>query len=1019
MVPVALKLSNFLSYGEDPQTLDFSQFHVACLSGKNGQGKSALLDAITWVLWGQGRKSSGGHKPDEELLRIGARRMQVELVFDVEGVRYRVMRAYQRSASGKTSKAVMELQVLDADTAEGRPITRSSIRQTEQALDEILGLDYNTFINSAFLLQGRSDEFTKKKPNERKEILGRILNLGKYDRLAQMARDQQRKLKGELDVVQREIERLTAALESEQEWKTQATAVADALQEKQAAHAAIAEEEAALVEQLGALEAQAVAAANLATTIERFVAQKKTLEKERSELDEKIARANALTAKAAEIEAQYEAFNAFVEEREQLDSSREVYRGIERMVSQKKQALQQLQLDMDQKIRHIELALKQEEDQLVEIGLQLEEKPKIEIALEQSRAAQMRVAEKQTVLNQQDTLKQQIINLEKAIAGKRELVIGQLQGMKDRLGVLQAGAGGMDVLLQKKETLTRSVEKQNTLLARVEEITKEGQELGEAIKSLEGELGVLATEGKRLEEQRASLEDLETSLCPTCGTSLTPAHREEVAGELQSQFVALQNRIKANEAAIAGYKKERETMRATFREVRTSLDTLEGSSEELATLTEKLAVQSRQAEERLALEQKVEAMQEELDSRQFAAADIEQLEKLQREFTDLQGAVGDLEADRFSANQVERYEEQLRAILLAEGRQETLTTKIAALQKQIQQARQKLVEGSEVASLKSAVASLEERLQEAGFKPERFEEVRRQIKTLEAAPNAFKDLLHARQNLVDWQGQTSKIVAQLADLQTQEAASRTQYAKLQEQLARKNELDTQLQTMKTQRQAAEQLVRELQVQSGELQAKLSQAKADRTSRAAARARSKELKREENLYSKLRQAFSKQGIPSLIIEQALPELEDRANDLLARLADGKMRVGLETLRDKKTGGTKETLEIIITDEQGVPRPYETFSGGEAFRVNFALRIALSQMLAERSGVRIRTLGIDEGFGTQDEEGIQNLIEALQVIQEDFDKILVITHLDRLKEAFPVRIEVVKHPVEGSRFTVMQN
>ena len=78
-----------------------------------------------------------------------------------------------------------------------------------------------------------------------------------------------------------------------------------------------------------------------------------------------------------------------------------------------------------------------------------------------------------------------------------------------------------------------------------------------------------------------------------------------------------------------------------------------------------------------------------------------------------------------------------------------------------------------------------------------------------------------------------------------------------------------------------------------------------------------------------------------------------------------------------------------------------------------------MLAERNGVRIRTLGIDEGFGTQDQEGIQNLIEALQVIQEDFDKILVITHLDRLKEAFPVRIEVEKHPVDGSRFTVYQN
>jgi exonuclease SbcC len=181
---------------------------------------------------------------------------------------------------------------------------------------------------------------------------------------------------------------------------------------------------------------------------------------------------------------------------------------------------------------------------------------------------------------------------------------------------------------------------------------------------------------------------------------------------------------------------------------------------------------------------------------------------------------------------------------------------------------------------------------------------------------------------------------------------------------------------------------------------------------------KEARSAHNLYGKLRRAFGRDGIPSLIIEQTLPEIEAKANELLERLTEGKMNVRLETLRDKKTGGTKETLEIIITDEQGVPRPYETFSGGEAFRVNFALRIALSQLLAERNGVKIRTLGIDEGFGTQDEQGIQNMIEAIQVIQDDFDKILVITHLSRLKEAFPVRIEVEKDPVMGSQFMVIE-
>jgi len=64
-------------------------------------------------------------------------------------------------------------------------------------------------------------------------------------------------------------------------------------------------------------------------------------------------------------------------------------------------------------------------------------------------------------------------------------------------------------------------------------------------------------------------------------------------------------------------------------------------------------------------------------------------------------------------------------------------------------------------------------------------------------------------------------------------------------------------------------------------------------------------------------------------------------------------------------------------------------------------------------------MDEGFGTQDEEGIDNLVQAIQSISEDFDKILVITHLESLKDAFPVRIEVTKLPEVGSRFEIIKN
>ena len=66
---------------------------------------------------------------------------------------------------------------------------------------------------------------------------------------------------------------------------------------------------------------------------------------------------------------------------------------------------------------------------------------------------------------------------------------------------------------------------------------------------------------------------------------------------------------------------------------------------------------------------------------------------------------------------------------------------------------------------------------------------------------------------------------------------------------------------------------------------------------------------------------------------------------------------------------------------------------------------------RAGTKLQTLVVDEGFGSQDAEGRDRVVEAIQAISDDFEKILVVTHLDDLRDRFPVRIEVRKTP-EGS-------
>ena len=70
MIPVKLSMRNFMCYGDQVSSLDFSGIHLACLAGDNGHGKSAIIDAITWALWGKARAPR-----DDQLIHLGARDM--------------------------------------------------------------------------------------------------------------------------------------------------------------------------------------------------------------------------------------------------------------------------------------------------------------------------------------------------------------------------------------------------------------------------------------------------------------------------------------------------------------------------------------------------------------------------------------------------------------------------------------------------------------------------------------------------------------------------------------------------------------------------------------------------------------------------------------------------------------------------------------------------------------------------------------------------------------------------------
>ena len=150
------------------------------------------------------------------------------------------------------------------------------------------------------------------------------------------------------------------------------------------------------------------------------------------------------------------------------------------------------------------------------------------------------------------------------------------------------------------------------------------------------------------------------------------------------------------------------------------------------------------------------------------------------------------------------------------------------------------------------------------------------------------------------------------------------------------------------------------------------------------------------------AFSKNGIPALIIENSVPELERISNDILSQMSNGSHSLRFETQRDLKSkDGVAETLDIIVNDWAG-SRPYETYSGGEQTRISLAIRFALSELLANRAGSKVEFVIGDEILSDQSPEFREMTIESIKNLEGRFKKILIISHIPEIQAAFDQQI-----------------
>lgn len=164
-----------------------------------------------------------------------------------------------------------------------------------------------------------------------------------------------------------------------------------------------------------------------------------------------------------------------------------------------------------------------------------------------------------------------------------------------------------------------------------------------------------------------------------------------------------------------------------------------------------------------------------------------------------------------------------------------------------------------------------------------------------------------------------------------------------------------------------------------------------------------LTRRELHYTTLYRAFQPGGIPALMLNGIVEELNADANDILSTIG-GDIGVRVSMSREKQGGGSEEKVMIYARTPSGEV-DYATLSGAEKFRVALAIRCAKMKGMARRTGIPMQTLCLDEGWGALDEETTRAVQGMLTRLSQEFS-IFTVSHIDDVKSSFPTVIEVSK-------------
>ncbi len=1022
MIPLRIAVKGFMTY-RDEQVFDFSQAPLWVLAGPNGAGKSAIFDAITFALYDHHR---GGGQNARDLINHHCDALAVEFDFLVDDEAYRVRRTVSRR--GRPTRQACRLSRMNGSEPYADPVPDTeSDRGFNTWVADTIGLDYEAFTSSILLLQGQSDKLLDAKPRDRDEILCRLIDMAPYQALHQRADDQRRQADAQVKAHKMTLAGLSDISDDELAARYRRR------DELQARHEQLQRQ----VEHLAARFGQAKAYAELGENLVHA--------------QEELCAAQALLAQTDRIEqghTRWQELNTVLPDLRQIASQRGRLADATRCLTDL-EATQQTLRDQAQAAEGAALAAREHSRRLTAAYEQVQQG--CASAAEEDHCLQdlvKKLDEAEKVVGQVNTLDTQLAALPPDLADQlqaaetRDAALAELERALPWLSQVAETRAQLEAGLAESERLAEETAQWQADLAATEALKVDATRQVEAAQAREAELGqaVARVEERYRDAQKRRQRFEKVSEQPTCDLCGQPITADHVALErirLDEQQVARQAEWRqqqtlqqqatderaARQAELTRLIQECERKANGQREVGQRLGR---AQHEVGTHRRQLwqawdnlprAYQAHISSERpvpdaawlatiyptaedLALARR-EVKQRRDHARHLAAlrarhADwrtwTEKRELLCQQLGDLQAAPPTIDKLVIRAQAAAVHAEWGRLTkAVSEARAAANTAQAAAedAAREVQRLTAKVHQGeTQRAGLVASSEEIQRRLADlrTGL-PEAWRvasdtlsrdgvvRLTAEAESLKEMPEQYRALLGARASVATLGSQVERLAAQ-RDTYRDEA--RWPVADLEQALRQTRQEQDQADAA---RQGAHTAVAQMEN--------------DQARYREAQQRLQAAERCLHLYTLLATLLGPRNLQRHLLRKAERAIVDLANETLHGLSRGTLRLELR----QPDGDGDQALDLVVhNDETGSPAmPVAMVSGSQKFRLAVSLALAIGRY-ASQEARRIESVIIDEGFGSLDKQGRDDMIRELDHLQERLKRILLVSHQEEFAQAF---------------------